>query len=257
MMTNKPIFRTLAVIAATLFAVATPIVQALTGTIAVGQGNLVNDGGETLRAAGYAFAIWSIIYVGLVGYAGYQALPFTQEMPRLRALGWPSVVAMTGCGAWLIAAAMDAKWATVAIIMASAAVLTVPLLTRYPVQQRMEFWLLAAPLSLLAGWLTVASALNLLTVLTSYGMITVESAPVWAAGGILTVMVIGLAVTMQSRNWIYPLPIAWGLAGVAVAEQANKQQIAMIAAGAAVILMVIAGWVGTHKAILLPYRRQQ
>lgn len=252
MMPNKRAFRTFAIVAAALFAVATPIVQSLMGTIAVGQGDLVNDGNLTLEAAGYAFAIWGLIYAGMTAYAGYQALPSTKETPGLRMLGWPSVIAMAGCGAWLIAATIDAKWATVVIIMVSAAALCVPLVKRYPVQHRAEFWFVAAPLSLLAGWLTVASAINILTVLTSYGIILPEMANGWAASGIVIVMAVGIGITTAARNWIYPLPIAWGLAGVAVAEQADKPTIALLAGGVAVLLLVTSMWVGTHRRILVP-----
>lgn len=254
---NKPASRTLAIVAAALFAVGTPIVQALMGTIAVGQGDLVNDGRQTLEAAGYAFSIWSVIYLGLLAYAVYQALPATKETPGLRLLGWPSVIAMAGCGAWLIAAAMDAKWATVAIIAGSALALCVPLVKRYPVQGAKDFWMVAAPVSLLAGWLTVASAINVLTVLTSSGVIQPETADAWAASGIVTVLAIGIGITTASRNLVYPLPIAWGLVGVAVAEQAERLTIALLAGGVAVVLLAVVVWVGTHRRILLPYPRQQ
>ncbi len=257
MQQTKPAFRTLAVIAAALFAVGTPIVQALTGNFAVGQSDLVNDGNQTLEAAGYAFSIWGVIYAGLLAYAVYQALPSTEDTPGLRILGWPSVVAMAGCGAWLIAASMDAKWATAVIIVASALALGLPLLKRYPVQHRIEFWLVAVPLSMLAGWLTVASAINLLTVLTTFEVIQPETAAAWAIGGIVAVVAIGLGLSVTAKNWVYPLPIAWGLAGVAVAEQADRPMIAILAAGAAVVLLAAAGWVGTHKAISLPPPRQQ
>jgi hypothetical protein len=256
-MQPKPILRTVTIVVAALFAVGTPIVQWLTGTIAVGESNLVNDGAQTLEAAGYAFSIWSLIYLGLLAYAVYQALPSTKETPGLRMLGWPSVIAMAGCGAWLIAATLDAKWATVAIIVVSAAVLCVPLAKRYPVQRVAEFWLVAAPLSMLAGWLTVASAINALTVLTGEGSITTETAPTWAAGGILLVLSIGAGIAAASKNWIYPLPIAWGLAAVAVAEQADRPMIAVLAVAAVVALLGVVIWVGTHRSLLLPLPRQQ
>jgi hypothetical protein len=256
-MQAKPAVRTIAVVATALFAVGTPIVQWLTGTIAVGESRLVNDGAQTLEAAGYAFSIWSVIYLGLLAYAVYQALPSTREMPGLRMLGWPSTVAMVGCGAWLIAATSDVKWATVAIIVVSAAALSIPLAKRYPVQHVADFWLVAVPLSMLAGWLTVASAINTLTVLTGEGVITPETAPVWAAGGILLVLFIGAGLSAASKNWIYPLPIAWGLAAVAVAEQSDRPMIAVLAVAASVALLGIAIWVATHRSLLLPLPRQQ
>lgn len=256
-MQTKPALRTLAIVAAALFAVATPIVQWLTGTIAVGQTDLVNDGDQTLEAAGYAFSIWSLIYAGVLAYAVYQALPSTRETPGLRMLGWPSVAAMLGCGAWLIAASLNSKWATVAIIVASAAALCVPLAKRFPVQHRADFWLVAAPLSMLAGWPTVASAINALTVLTSEGLITAASAPAWAGGGIVLVLFVAATLSAASRNWVYPLPVAWGLAAVAVAEQADRPMIALLAVVASVALVAVAGWAVVGRSVLLPLPRQQ
>jgi hypothetical protein len=164
---------------------------------------------------------------------------------------------MIGCGAWLIAAMMDAKIATVAIIVISAGVLTGPLARRYPVQHRIEFWLVAAPLSMLAGWLTIASAINALTVLTGMGVITAASAPAWAAGGVVLVVAIATGVTLTSKNWVYPLPIAWGLAAVWVAEQTDRPMVALLAAAGAAVVAGAAVWVGTHRQILLPLPRQQ
>lgn len=256
-MQTKPALRTIAIVLAALFAVGTPIVQWLTGTPGVGQGSLANEGDSTLEAAGYAFSVWSLIYAGLLAYAAYQALPSTRETPGLRALGWPSVIAMTGCGLWLIAATLDAKWATVAIIVLSAIALYAPLSRRYPVQDGKDFWLIAVPVSLLAGWLTIASAINTLTVLTAEGFIDAGSAPAWATGGVLLVMLAGFLLTTSSKNWVYPLPIAWGFVAVAVAEQSDRPMIATLAVAAAAALLLTAGWVATHRSLLLPLPRQQ
>jgi hypothetical protein len=83
---------------------------------------------------------------------------------------------------------------------------------------RFDFWLIAAPLSMLAGWLTVASAINTLTVLTAWGD--------------------------------YPLPIAWGLAAVWVAGQTDRPNVAILAAAGAAVLVSTAVWVGTHRRVM-------
>ena len=38
--------------------------------------------------AGYVFSIWSLIYIGLIAYAIFQALPGQKEHPRLRSTGY-------------------------------------------------------------------------------------------------------------------------------------------------------------------------
>jgi hypothetical protein len=253
----KPLLRTVAIAGAAMFAIAVPVTQFAVGVTPTGQTDLVRDGDTTLEAAGYAFSIWGLIYAGLLAYAIYQALPSTSETPILRALGWPSVAAMAGCGLWLIAAVYDIKLATVVIIIGSAAALCIPLLSRYPAQHRIDFWLVVAPLSMLAGWLTIASAINTLTVLTGWGFINASTAPGWAAGGVIAVALLGAAIAAASRNWIYPLPIAWGLAAVWVAEQTDRPNVAILAAAGAAVLVATAIWVGTHRRVMLPLPRQQ
>ncbi len=244
---DKPVLRTVAIIAAALFAVAVPVVQFAIGATPTGDTDLVREGASTLEAAGYAFSIWSLIYTGLIVYAIYQALPSTKETPGLRALGWPSVVSMMGCGLWLLAALYDVKLATMLIIIGAASALCVPLTRRHAVQHRADFWLVVAPLSMLAGWLTIASAINTLTVLTSWGVIDAGTAPAWAAGGVVAVVLVGVAIATISRNWVYPLPMAWGLAAVWVAEQTDRPNVALLAAGGAAVLLITAIWAGTRR----------
>jgi hypothetical protein len=38
--------------------------------------------------AGYVFSVWGLIYIGLIAFAIFQALPAQWENPRLRVTGW-------------------------------------------------------------------------------------------------------------------------------------------------------------------------
>ncbi|UPT61180.1 MAG: hypothetical protein M0D54_12015 [Hyphomonadaceae bacterium JAD_PAG50586_4] len=191
---------------------------------------------------------WGPIYLGLALYAVFQALPRTPNHESLERFGWPSVVAMTGCGLWLIAAAHDMQWATVLIIVASAGALTAPLLKRPAQPTPSAFWLIEAPLALLAGWLTIASAINLLTVLTAEGFI--ENALLWAAIGIVAVAAITGLIGWRSLAPFYLPPVVWGLIGVAVAEAARKPQISWLALGAALALAGLAAAVVHRRQAL-------
>ena len=51
--------------------------------------------------AGYVFAIWGIIYIGLIAYAVYQALPSQKENPRVQATGWWVVLGGLANSAWI------------------------------------------------------------------------------------------------------------------------------------------------------------
>jgi len=236
--------RQIGLIAAVFFAIVSPIVQAV-GRVGLTAAQFADAGNETLRAAGYAFSIWSVIYAGLVAFAVYQALPRQRADPLIQALAAPALVAIVGTGLWIWASAFNARWASVAIIVVSAAALTWGLL-RAParnaapsLQTRGFVWW---PLSLLAGWLTIASAINILTVLTAEGLIGSPAARPAAVAGVLAVAAIALAVMRARRLAVYGVPIAWGLVGVWVAEKGAKGEVAALALGAAVLVGAYAVW---------------
>lgn len=235
--------RRLIVLAAALFAVA---VNYGVNAFGWGQtpGEFAQDSDETLRVATYAFSIWGVIFAGLLIYAVRQVLPQTGESDLIRRLGWPSVLALLGIGWWTVAAALDAEWATIVLIFGSLLALLVPLLGLAPAIRGLErfdrdrltvIW----PLAALAGWLTVASPVNLLTVLTGNGDLPPGLPPTgWALLAVGAVVLAGLAVAERLRTLAYPLPIAWGLVGAFVAEQERNPTLAYAALAAAAAVLI-------------------
>lgn len=216
--------------------------------IGLSPGEFAAQGDSTLRVAGYAFSIWGVIYVWLIAYGVYQALPATAESDVLLRLGWPSALALSGVGLWVLASAADWEWATVGIILAAKLCLLVPLIRhaglirQEPTRRRA---LTAWPLALLAGWLTVASVVNILTAATSQGLISPDTANGWALAGVGWVTAFTLWATARMRIWTYPVPVTWGLAGAAYAEWTDGDALlagsalaaaALIGLGAALIL---------------------
>ena len=235
--------RRLIVLGAALFAVIVGQAQ-----MALGWGQTAAefsaDSDATLKVAGYAFAIWGVIYLGLLIYAVRQVLPRTGESLLIHRFGWPSALAFAGIGLWIVAAALDAEVATIVLIFGSLAVLLIPLLQNagairaLPIRER-DRWMVVWPLALLAGWLTVAAPLNLITVATGNGDLPAVLSPtVWAATAIVVVAVVALAVTQRVRTLAYAIPIAWGLLGAFVAEQPRNAALAYVALGAAVAVLV-------------------
>lgn len=51
--------------------------------------------------AGYVFSIWGLIYLGLIAFAVFQALPSQRENPRLRATGWWIFLGGLANSAWI------------------------------------------------------------------------------------------------------------------------------------------------------------
>ena len=229
---------------AVAFAIAVPALQAGLG-LGLSAKDFAGDGDATLRAAPYAFSIWSVIYAGLIAYAVWQALPRNAGDERLARVGGPATVAILGCGLWIIASAADWKWASVGIIVVSAAALITGLMQATSrgldadLRERALVWW---PLGLLAGWLTVAAALNILTVATAEGLLTGIAHPA-AFGGIAVVLLVALWVLRTTRLAAYGIPVAWGLTAVWTAERADKPDVAALALAAAVLTGAYAAWI--------------
>ena len=249
--TSTQMTRRLVVLASTVFAVVIGQTQVLLGW---GQSpaEFSADSDTTLRVAGYAFAIWGVIYLWLLVYAVRQALPQTGESDILHRLGWPSVAALLGIGWWVVAAAFDWEMATIILIFAALAAVLVPLLVNAGAIRALprgdrDRWMTVWPLALLAGWLTVAAPLNLITVATGNEALPAMLSPtVWAVLAIALVAAVALGVTLRLRTLAYGLPIAWGLLGAFVAEQARNPLLAYVALAASIAVLV--------GAIILTFR---
>lgn len=237
--------RRLIILAAALFAIVIGQAQILMGW---GQSpaEFAADSDATLRVAGYAFAIWGVIYLGLLIYAVRQALPGTRQSPLLTRLGWPSALALTGIGVWIVAAAYDWEWATIGLIFGSLLVLLVPLLASAPAIRALsagapERWMTVWPLAMLAGWLSIAAPVNLITVATGNGWLPDMLSPTaWAMLAIGLVALLAVFVTARLRILAFALPVAWGLGGAYVAEQTRNPMLAQTAAAAAVAILAAA-----------------
>lgn len=224
-----------------------------------GQGQSVQqfaaDGDNVLRAAGYAFAIWGVLYAACIAYGVHQAWPRKGgDSALVHRLGWPSAVAFACCTGWVVAAQLDLKWLTLPIIVTGAAALILALVAASPSVSRVngrERWLVAWPLSALAGWLTIAAAVNLSTVLAATGNLAPPlSEEQWALAILAGAGLIAILVTVRTHMVPYALTFGWGLVAVAVAEWSRHSVLAW-AALIVLGLLALALRLGERRAPLL------
>jgi hypothetical protein len=183
----------------------------------------------SIQPAGYAFAIWSVIYLWLIVHAvlGLWRHATDPHWDRIRV---PLSISI-GIGAlWLGIANGYPITATVTIIvMMASAVLA--FLRADAITDR---WLLAAPAAILAGWLSAAAAVSLGVVLAGYGWLTDTLSAVAMLG-----IVLAIAVNVQMRRPtmpVYGLTVIWALGGVVVVNWGPNMVVATIAASGIVIL---------------------
>ncbi len=231
-------FQRASVLIAALVAVGAAALQA-TGILGLTPAEFAASGAGTVRAASYAFAIWGVIYAGLLVYAVYQLVPGWASEAALKRFGWPSAVAMLAVGLWIVAAGADWRWATVGLIALGAAALIAVLVSPVDRLGRRDRLLVVTPLALLGGWLTIATGLNAVTVLTAEGLVPPESATWWALGGLAAAIAVTLGVFVRGHVVAYPVPVIWGLIAVFVAERGDRPEAAWFALAGAVLIAAV------------------
>lgn len=185
-----------------------------------------------IQPAGWAFAIWGLIYLWLVIHAGYGLLKRADDAgwdaPR-----WPLMVSVVLGASWLGVAQVAPVWATAQIwIMWAGAVIA---LAYAPKHQ--DHWLLAAPIGLYAGWLTAASGVATGVVFLGYGIMSETGS---ALAMLALIAAIALAVTrLMAPPATYPVGVIWALIGVIAANLSAAPLIAGVAGLAAVILAAV------------------
>lgn len=180
-----------------------------------------------VQPAGYAFAIWGVIYLWLIAGALFGLLK-RAEAAGWDAMRWPLIASLVLGAAWIPVAQITPLWATVLIwimlVTALWALLTAGMDDRP--------WL-RTPIALYAGWLTAAACVALGLMLAGHGVMGAQAA---ALAMILLALGIALAVNaLRPDTPEYIAAVIWALLGVIVANlgTANLMVPGLCAAGIA------------------------
>ena len=182
-----------------------------------------------IQPAGWAFAIWGLIYLWLVAHGLFGLLKRPEDAkwdaPRI-ALTLSALIGTV----WMSIAAASPLWGTLTIWpMALAAIAA--FLTTDPSHDR---WLLSAPIAMLAGWLTAAAAVSTGVYLGGHGVLSP-----FAAAVVMLALVLAIAVFVQRSRLampLYGLTVIWALGGVIAANLQDAGTVAILAALGAVIM---------------------
>jgi benzodiazapine receptor len=192
--------------------------------------------------AGYVFSIWGLIYLALIAFAIYQALPGQADNPRLRRIGGLFILSSIANIAWIFLW----HYEFFALTLVAMVVLLLSLITIY-VQLGIgrtevsvgEKWLVHVPFSIYLGWITVATIANVTSLLdylswTGWGV----STEAWAVIMFIAALIIASIVSLTRGDVAYMLVIVWAFAGIAV-KHTGKPIIPTVA------------WVVTALALLM------
>jgi hypothetical protein len=168
--------------------------------------------------AGYVFSVWGIIYIGLIAYTVYQALPAQKTNPRLQATGWWVVLGGLANSMWIFLWHYEQFVGTLAVMLVLLASLIATYLRLDIAETKVsktETWLVSVPFSVYLGWITVATIANVADVLdflkwNAFGI----AAQTWFLVILVAVLAISTLMSLNRRDVAYILVILWALVGI-------------------------------------------
>jgi len=192
--------------------------------------------------AGYVFSIWGLIYLGLIAYGIYQALPRQRDDAALKAIALPFWVSCVANIGWILLwhYGYFATTLLVMLVLLGCLVLVYRALSRYPQRSVAEFICVRLPFSIYIGWITVATIANLTVVMEDKGLRPFDmGAEPWALGMVVLGTLVAATVGWIRRDVAYLLVIVWAFAGITVKQGGAMVGIAAAVGAAVAVLLVL------------------
>ncbi len=170
--------------------------------------------------AGYVFAIWGIIYTGLIAFAVYQARSNPNADRVTERISYWFIVSSIANITWLVLYLSNLVWlSTIAML-----VILVALIRIYQglgIGQRAvslaEKWAVHIPFSIYLGWISVATIANFASALYDSGQVMEFvgiGADVWAAIMMVVAGVLGIIFLVRRFDIAVGLVLIWALVGI-------------------------------------------
>lgn len=202
----------------------------------------ISDGYPTLlTTAGYAFSIWGVIFLLDIVFAIWQCSNRRHDAAMLR-VRIASLIAFALTSVWMVIFSQQQLWLALAAIWASLVCLVYAaywLSRQRPAPDALSFcaWL---PLSLHAGWVSLAVFLNTAQVIVALRLLPLGDMLPWSVGLlVLAALLLLIANARMGGNVIYALAAAWGLTAVYVKQSTGMLPGAQTAALAAVAVAAV------------------
>ncbi|MGK7875643.1 MAG: tryptophan-rich sensory protein [Xenococcaceae cyanobacterium] len=195
--------------------------------------------------ANYAFAIWGLIYLGLISFAVYQALPAQRQNPHLRQMGYLLVVSSLAQIIWVFL--FQYRLFTLSVV--AMVMILLPLIGIYlrlgigsKRVSRQEKWLVHIPLTIYFAWISVATIVNVAIALYHLGWSGWGISPQgWTVIMVLVGTAIAATASIQRSDLAYSGVFVWALVAIA-ARHLDTLMIAGTAGGLAIALVLISSF---------------
>lgn len=207
--------------------------------------------------AGYVFSIWGIIYIGLIAYAVYQALPAQKTNPRMQTTGGWVVLGGLANSTWIFLWHFEQFVGTLGamlILLTTLIAVYLRLGTGLTKVSATETWTVRIPFSVYLGWITVATIANVTDVLdflnwNAFGI----AAQTWFLILLGVVLAISTLMSLKRRDVAYIMVILWALVGIGYKFSADPfiwiASLTTAVLVAFVLLYSLLGWKAAQKKL--------
>lgn len=188
-----------------------------------------------ITPAGYAFAIWSLIYLGMIAFSIYQML--AANVARFRSIRSLYIVSCVLNCAWIYFWHQDQIAICLAIILSLLFVLLLINVKLKEFDSIADSAIVKAPFGIYFGWVTVATLVNFSILLVSQKLDLGSSASAVGVTLILFAAALGVLVRVRLTNYFYPLAIAWALTAIAIKQSGQTWIVSAAAVGVVACLI--------------------
>jgi len=190
--------------------------------------------------AGYVFSIWGLIYLALIAFAIYQALPGQRDNPLLKRIGYLYALSCLANSAWIFLWHYK-QFAWTLVVMAVLLLSLIAIYLRVGIGRRrvsnFDKWFIQVPFSIYLGWITVATVANATALLSALQWDGWGLDPrAWAVIMIIAAAAIASAVSITRGDIGYVAVVVWAFIGIAVKQSATTS----VAVTAGLMAVVVA-----------------
>lgn len=207
--------------------------------VAQSAGGALSADATLLAPAGPAFAIWSVIYLGLAVYTVLQWLPGRLASPLHRRIGWWIAASMLLNAGWLLV--VRAGWLPVSVLVILALALVLGVIVRRRARTgpvpRLDAVVVDGTIGLYVGWVSVATCANVTAWLVAAG-VRPGPGPAQAAAVVVLLVALGIGLLLLRAGHGNPaiaLAMIWGIGWIAVGRLTGAPASVVTGVAAAVV----------------------
>ena len=204
--------------------------------------------------AGFTFSIWGVIYLGLLTFVIWQALPAQRTNPKVAGISaWFKLNCLANA-LWIVVWHYDMLVLSMLLML----VILITLIRIYAVliaeietAPFTEHLVLYLPFSMYTGWIVVATIANASILQTAWGLDDAGIAAVdWTLVKLALAGAIGATMLLRFRDIPFALVVAWAAFGISVMQSGTPA-----VSGAATTLSLLMLFLTMRDGVLRLFRR--